>query len=295
MNTAMSASRNLRRPASRVLLGLLLSTCVVGFAAVSTPAFASSLASPHLKLASPSQLKAKLEAAPYSNARREATLQNWFEESGCGRSQLAHEVVTRGQPSNLICDLKGQTASLIIVSGHMDHVRRGMGVVDDWSGASMLPSLYQALASLPRKHTFLFIGFTEEEKGLVGSRFYVRHLAPEENRKIRAMVNLECLGLSTPKVWSDHAAPALLSGLFSVARNLQVPLEGIDLERVGRDDAESFRARKVPTITIHSLTQDTIHIMHTRRDNFAAVNMTYYDESYRLVSAYLAYLDTALP
>ncbi|MGH9447434.1 MAG: M28 family metallopeptidase, partial [Terriglobia bacterium] len=171
----------------------------------------------------------------------------------------------------------------------------GMGEVDDWSGASMLPSLYQALAALPRKHTFLFIGFTEEEKGLVGSRFYVRHLPPGSVKAIRAMVNLECLGLSTPKVWSDHAGPKLLSSLFAVARNLRIPLEGIDLERIGRDDAESFRSRKIPTITIHSLTQDTIHIMHTPRDNFSAINMTDYDESYRLVAAYLAHLDATLP
>jgi putative aminopeptidase FrvX len=274
------------------IITLVLSACLSGSMNISGPAFGASLPP---KFVPQAELRSKLQAAPYSNSRREELLQQWFEASGCRESQLTFEVVTRGQPPNLICALPGQTASFVVVSGHMDHVKRGMGVVDDWSGASMLPSLYQALASLPRKHTFLFIGFTEEEKGLVGSRFYVRHLSPEKAGRIRAMVNLECLGLSPPKVWSDHAGPKLLSGLFDVAKSLPVPLQGIDLESVGRDDAESFRARKISTITIHSLTQDTIHIMHTRRDTFAAINMTYYDESYRLVAAYLAYLDSVLP
>jgi Iap family predicted aminopeptidase len=145
------------------------------------------------------------------------------------------------------------------------------------------------------KHTFVFIGFTEEEKGLVGSRFYVRHMPASENRKIEAMVNLECLGLAPPEVWSDHAAPRLLSGLFLVAHRIQVPLRGVDLERIGRDDAMSFRHAGLPTITIHSLTQSTIHVMHTPRDTYAAIHLGWYVESYHLVAAYLAYLDRTLP
>ena len=34
-------------------------------------------------------------------------------------------------------------------------------------GASLLPSLFQALKDAPRKHTFTFVGFTNEEKGLL--------------------------------------------------------------------------------------------------------------------------------
>lgn len=240
-------------------------------------------------------LAKRLQSAPYSNQQRELLIRHWFMEAGCAGKDLTQEQVSRGQPPNLICRLNGASNSLIIVGGHMDHVRRGMGVVDDWSGSSMLPALYQTLRARKLKHTFLFIGFTEEEKGLVGSRFYVRHMPESENREIKAMVNLECLGLAPPEVWSDHANPKLLSGLFLVARRIQIPLRGVDLERIGRDDAMSFRHVDLPTITIHSLTQSTIHVMHTPRDTYAAVHLGWYVESYRLVAAYLAYLDRTLP
>lgn len=218
-----------------------------------------------------------------------------FLSAGCPASRLTQEPVDFGQPPNLICKLPGRESGLIIVGGHLDKVRRGNGIVDDWSGASMLPSLYQSLGAAPRKHTFLFIGFTEEEKGLVGSKYYVRHAPPSLLRSVRAMVNLECLGLNPPEVWEDHAAPFLLKDLDSVAGAMAMRVPGVDLERIGRDDAMSFRKHKVPTITIHSLSQDTVRVLHSRRDNLTAEHMVDYYESYRLAAAYLNFLDRNLP
>ncbi|HTV56149.1 MAG TPA: M28 family peptidase [Terriglobia bacterium] len=238
------------------------------------------------------EVNGRLQDAPYNNMQREALLRGWFRGSGC--KLLTEQSVIGGHPPNLICTLKGKSDSLIVVGGHSDHVRKGMGVVDDWSGASMLPSLFQDLRIKNRNHTFMFVGFTDEEKGLVGSAFFVWHLPGNEKVRIRAMVNLECLGLAQPEVWSDHAAPNLLSGLLQVARRMRIPVREVDLERVGRDDAESFREASIPTITIHSLTQDTIHIMHSPRDNFSAINVSDYDESYQLIAAYLTYLDGVL-
>jgi Iap family predicted aminopeptidase len=254
--------------------------------------YTSCAAAAHAKGPTLLEVNQRLHDAPYSNTEREALLRRWFKASGC--RVLTEQVVSDGHPPNIICLLKGKSSSLVVVGGHSDHVKRGMGVVDDWSGASMLPSLFQDLNVRPRNHSFMFIGFTEEEKGLVGSAFFVRHLSETQKDRIRAMVNLECLGLAPPEVWSDHADPRLLSGLFYVARRLGIPVRGIDLENIGRDDAESFRKAAIPTITIHSLTQSTIHIMHSPQDEFSAVDISDYDEAYRLVAAYLAYLDSAL-
>ncbi|HEV2499259.1 MAG TPA: M28 family peptidase [Terriglobia bacterium] len=248
-----------------------------------------------LPLVSLPVLTGRLKSAPRPNPLREVTLRKMFETAGCPDARLSEQPVDPGQPPNLICKLPGRETSLIVVGGHLDKVRRGNGIVDDWSGSSMLPSLYQSLSAAPRKHTFLFIGFTEEEKGLVGSKYYVRHAPPSLLRSIRAMVNLECLGLNPPEVWEDHAAPVLLRSLETVAGTMRINVPGVDLERVGRDDAMSFRKRKVLTITIHSLSQGTIRVLHSNRDNISAEHMDDYYESYRLAAEYLAYLDKTLP
>jgi hypothetical protein len=52
---------------------------------------------------------------------------------------------------NVICTLPGQTDSVILVGANFDHAEVGDGVIDNWSGASMLPSLYQALNIEPRR------------------------------------------------------------------------------------------------------------------------------------------------
>lgn len=83
---------------------------------------------------------------------------------------------------------------MIIIGAHYDHVDAGDGVVDNWSGASLLASLYQAVKVEPRTHSYIFIGFTDEEKGEVGSHFYVRQMTQEQVALTDAMVNMDTLG-----------------------------------------------------------------------------------------------------
>lgn len=275
---------------------IAISIAAISMAAIAAPP-AASVTNPLavLPLVPQSVVVKRLESAPRPNSEREDTLRRMFVAAGCPEANLSVEIVDPSEPPNLICKLPGSEAALIVVGGHLDKVRAGNGIVDDWSGSSMLPSLYQALSAAPRKHTFLFIGFTEEEKGLVGSKYYVRHAPRGLLRSIRAMVNLECLGMNPPEVWEDHAAPFLLKDLNTVASAMRIRVPGVDLERVGRDDAMSFRKRKTPTITIHSLSQDTVRVLHSRRDNITAEHLDDYYESYRLAAEYLAYLDKTLP
>jgi len=44
-------------------------------------------------------------------------------------------------------------------------------------------------------------------------------------------------------------------------------------------------------ISIHSVTQESLPILHSKRDNFDAIYFDDYYSTYRLVAYYLAYLD----
>jgi hypothetical protein len=239
-------------------------------------------------------IEQRLRRVSNDNAKREADLRAMFEESGCSGERLSEQEVERKRPPNLACVLAGATNSTIVVGAHSDHVKAGQGAVDDWSGAALLPSLLESLQGSLHRHTFVFVGFTEEEQRMVGSRFYVKHLSNAETASIRAMVNLECLGLAPTEVWAHHADRKLLAALLGVAQSTNVQIQAVNVEKVGRDDSEPFVRRKVPTLTIHSLTQDTLRILHSREDQLSAINLDYYYETYRLIAAYLAYLDVAL-
>ncbi len=96
--------------------------------------------------------------------------------------------------------------SYIIVSAHYDHIGRGRavegddiynGANDDGSGTVALIEIAHALATLPDERrpgrSIIFLALFGEEKGMLGSRFYVQNpLVPLE--KTVANINLEHLG-----------------------------------------------------------------------------------------------------
>jgi Iap family predicted aminopeptidase len=228
------------------------------------------------------------------NSKREAAVKRLFEEAGCSGERLAEQPVRDTYAPNVICTLPGDTDEKIVIGAHFDHARSGDGVVDNWSGASLLPSLFQSLRFMPRKHTFVFIGFTDEEAGMVGSAFYTKHLAKNEIARIQAMVNIDSLGLGPTEVWVSNSDPKLVSLISKVAAATKLPVKGMNVDKVGDSDGRSFKSLKIPVITLHSVTQDTLPILHTGRDNMSAIKPDDYYDSYKLIAAYLVALDSSL-
>jgi len=190
--------------------------------------------------------------------------------------------------------LPGTGDNAIVVGAHFDHVRAGDGVVDNWSGASLLPSLYQSLSSTPRQHTFIFISFTDEEKGFVGSSFYAKQLSKEEAARIQGMIDVDTLGLGPTEIWVSNSDPGLVKMLEALASTIQLPVNGMNVDGIGDSDGRSFKRRKIPIITLHSVTAQNLRIIHTDQDNLAAMNLDDYYDSYKLIAAYLVMLDAEL-
>ena len=237
-------------------------------------------------------VESRLKLVTRGNDKRSDSLRHLFEESGCGGERLQVQKVPRAKLGNIVCTLPGRSDSVIVVGAHFDHAELGEGAVDNWSGAALLPSLLQAVSTQPRNHTYIFIGFTDEEKGLVGSEFYASTLTHDQQNKVRAMVNLDSLGLAPTAIWLNRADPKLALALKVVADSLKLPLLATNVDQVGSTDSVSFSQRKIPSITIHSVNQQTWAILHSPNDKLAAVNTDAYFATYRLVSAYLVYLDS---
>lgn len=158
-----------------------------------------------------------------------------------------------------------------------------------------MPSLYESLKVESRRHTYIFIGFTDEEQGEVGSRFYARQMSKEQVAATDAMVNMDTLGVAPTEVWASHSDKRLVGALAYIAKQLHLPVTGVNVEQVGSTDAEQFSERKIPRITIHSLSQDTwnAHVLHTSKDKLSAMRLDDYYQTYRLLAAYVAFLDQA--
>lgn len=112
---------------------------------------------------------------------------------------------------NTIGVLKGSDPTLqneaIIFSAHLDHLGHTTGTGDtiyngaddDASGVTAVLTLADAYAALPTppKRTVIFMTFWGEEKGLLGSRYYVSHPTWPLD-KVVANINIEMIGRPEP-------------------------------------------------------------------------------------------------
>jgi aminopeptidase YwaD len=129
------------------------------------------------------------------------------------RITISTDVVRRESPSfNVIGILPGRDPKLkdeaIVIGAHYDHLGRGgegslapregeihHGADDNASGVAGLLELARIFSSQqPRpRRTIVFIAFSGEEEGLIGSSYYVNHpVAPLANTV--AMINMDMIG-----------------------------------------------------------------------------------------------------
>ncbi|HAX41900.1 MAG TPA: M28 family peptidase [Bryobacteraceae bacterium] len=236
------------------------------------------------------KIRERFEMVHPEMEERYRRLKAMFENAGCTGDRLSEQPVRREKYPNLVCVLPGETEEEYLVGAHFDYFR-GEGALDNWSGASLLPSLYESLAKTQRKHTFRFVAFTAEEKGLVGSRFYAERVKKGTLPRPKAMINLDCLGLGQPNLWFSGGDLALNNRIHSLAVKLQIKLSLVDIGRVGTTDSESFRKIGVPAATVHSVTQETLNIINSDNDTREKLKFGDYYDTYRLLALTLASLD----
>lgn len=100
---------------------------------------------------------------------------------------LQLDVQTRTQSGtdyNLIADSPyGDANQVVVMEGHLDSIF-GAGMLDNASGSSTLLEIALKLARTPTRNQLRYVWFGGEEVGLLGSRYYTRHLSAAERARI---------------------------------------------------------------------------------------------------------------
>lgn len=232
----------------------------------------------------------RLRNAPTSNAARRDRIEELFETAGC-RNALIEQTIDGTALPNLVCTLPGASDRRIVIGAHYDKVKPGRGIADNWSGAAMLPALYETLRRSTRRHTLEFVAFSAEERGEIGSRAYVDSLNERGRKRIMAMVNLDTLGLGTTQFEAGEANGQLACRLTATAASTGIDVVAADLPSSNNSDHEPFRAAGIPAIHLHTITGATKRIVHGRADRYEAIDTDRYLDSYRLIATYLEVID----
>lgn len=193
---------------------------------------------------------------------------------------------------NIVAKIEGTDPELkdevIIVGAHYDHVgkdNRGQiyaGADDNASGTAGVMELAKAFQSLAEKpkRTILFILFTAEEKGLLGSRYYVDNpIFPLE--KTIAMINFDMISrndVDQISVVGKYQYPKLYAIIDEINKqsvnfDMNFAVEGF----IRQSDHFPFMRKDVPSVFFNSGMHDELH---TPRDT---VNLAIPDKTQKVV------------
>ncbi len=188
--------------------------------------------------------------------------QQW--QTSDGKAMVNLIAVLKGEASDSGKSTAGEVASRHVVLGaHYDHLGRGEpgsanagalhpGADDNASGvAALLECARQMRSAGPPAHDVVFVAFSGEETGLLGSAYYVEHPARALS-ECTAMLNLDTVGrLAGNKLTIFGAETA--QQLPDVLRGVNIGF-GFELQMPEKDpggsDQMSFVRRGVPAIQL---------------------------------------------
>jgi hypothetical protein len=95
----------------------------------------------------------------------------------------------------------GPTSDVYIIGGHYDSLSERVaesapGAEDNATGAAGVIELARVFAARHNNATLIFVTFSGEEEGLVGSKAYVRDLPPGIKSRIKSVLTMDMIGYS---------------------------------------------------------------------------------------------------
>jgi hypothetical protein len=148
-------------------------------------------------------------------------------------------------------------ADTVILGAHRDHFGRQAGVLfagadDNASGTAVMLEVARAIAQagFRPKRSILFLSFSGEEQGLLGSKAYVRHPARPLDRT-KAMINVDHAGIGNGRLTVG------ITGMDKAVAAAAGRLTGMEdrLDLFGffpGGDHVPFKEADIPTVTIVS-------------------------------------------
>lgn len=164
-------------------------------------------------------------------------------------------VVAR-ESRNVVATRAGTQPCAIVVGGHYDSVPAGPGANDNASGTATVIELARVMATRPHPCTLHFIAFGAEEIGLRGSQQFVQALPETDRRAMRAMLNLDMVGVGTE--WHIAGDDALVAHARAVAEALGVEARFASAAGASSDH-ESFARADIPVLFVHRTPDPNYH------------------------------------
>lgn len=176
-----------------------------------------------------------------------------------------------GASHNVVAELPGAKDEWIVFTAHYDTTSLSHGAYDNMSGCAGLLGVMEAMKDAPRNCGLRFIFCGSEERGLLGSKAYVRDHRDELD-KIALDVNLDMIGARMGKFVACAAAEDRLCGYITyLGAELGFPVTA--RTGVSSSDSASFADAGVPAVTFARGAGGAVAPIHCRYDTVDVLSM----------------------
>jgi aminopeptidase YwaD len=203
------------------------------------------------------------------------------------RVELEVGAVSANTSQNVVAKPPGKECETI-TGGHYDSVPQAPGASDNASGTAAVLEIASVLSSRNQMGSHCFVLFGAEELGLIGSRHYVSTLDDAAKERLKAMLNLDMVGVGA-EAWWLIGSEDMVKRMGDLADGLNIETTSSELIRGLSSDHASFIAAGVPSIMFHRWEDN---LLHTPQDVTSRVNPTYLEEAARMGVALLESLNS---
>ena len=196
---------------------------------------------------------------------------------------------------NVIAYLDNKAENTVVIGAHYDHLGMGgegslyregeaihNGADDNASGVAMMLHLADSLQKKgsPKNNNYLFIAFSGEEEGLLGSNYFVKN-PTIDTKKVTYMLNMDMVGRlnseNTLAVYGVGTSPIFKQAVNANARELKI---AENESGVGPSDHTSFYLADIPVLHFFTGQHEDYH---KPSDDAEKVNF----EGMKIVSNYI--------
>ena len=176
-----------------------------------------------------------------------------------------------GESHNVVAEIPGRRDEFITLSAHYDTTSLSHGAYDNMSGCAGLLGVMEALKDRPLNYGLRFIFCGSEERGLLGSKAYVRD-HETELEKIVLNINLDMIGTIMGKFIARVSAEDKLAHYLSyMGAELGFPVEA--KTGVYSSDSTPFADKGVPAVSLARIAGGDIAPIHCRYDLAEVLSM----------------------
>ena len=211
-----------------------------------------------------------------------------------------------GPSANLIARRKGtgpNPRGIVIVNAHLDSVNSqntldpslsAPGADDNGSGSAGVLEIARIMATAPSDDDLMFILYGGEEQGLYGSTEFVAALKPADRRRVRAVINLDMIGVlnSPPASVLLEGAPVsqhVIDGLATQAAMHTSLRVRTSLEPFASDHMPFLDLGMPAVLAIEGDDTQNVNI-HTPGDTLDQISAEYAAEILRMIVGYVGSL-----